>query len=111
MGEPATPSAARVFAGNGHDYLVCPRLLELDARHGEHPTKWPKCRRGRPCGRNHEHEVELVDPEGHTVNDYFWVSGCRPHEAHEHPTCDLCGRALVHADLDDYTDAKHYVPG
>lgn len=100
----------KVFSGSGHDYLVCPRLLELDLRHGEHWSKWLPCRRGKPCQHPHAHESELLDPEGHTVNDYYWVAGCRPHEPDEHPACSLCGRKLVHADLDDLYDPRHLVP-
>lgn len=96
-----------IYKGSGHSYLVCPRLLELDRRHGEHPSKWKPCRRGLPCQHDHRHEAELVDPEGHSVNDYFWLPGSRPHEPEEHPSCRLCGRPLVHADLDNPYDPRH----
>ncbi len=101
----------RLYGTVGHAYLVCPRLLELDRRHGEHPSKWAPCRRGANCRRPapHKHEEELVDPEGHTVNDFFWVPGCRPPEPDEHPVCEACGRKLVHADLDDLYHPSHLV--
>ena len=95
------------YHGAGASYLVCPRLLELDARHGEHPSKGPECRRGGRCSRKHKHEPLLVDPEGHSVNLYVWVPGCRPPTVDEHPSCVGCGERLVHADLDDLYDPKH----
>lgn len=99
----------RIYHGAGHAYLVCPRLLELDQRHGEYPDKWPPCRRGDPCRRPHHHERALVDPEGHMVNDFYWLPGCRPPEPDEHPVCP-CGERLVHADLDDPYGEQHLHP-
>ena len=81
-------------------YLVCPRLLELDRRHGDHPTTWPACRRGKKCWQKHEHETELLDLEGHSVIDLIVPAGgdeWSPLEVHR---C-ACGQHLVHADLDD----------
>jgi|SRR5579859_938633 len=97
------------YKTRGHSYLICPELLALDARHGEHPSRWPLCRRGVTCGRAHDHEEQLIDTEGHTVNDFYWIEGCRPPTADEHPTCDFCGRRLVHTDLDDLYGAEHMV--
>jgi len=57
----------------------------------------------------HEHEEQLLDPEGHTVNDFFWFPGCRPHTADEHPRCGLCDRPLEVADLDDLYAEEHLV--
>lgn len=94
------------YRKHGASYLVCPRLLKLDPRHGEHPSKWPDCRRGGRCTRRHKHESLLVDPEGHSVNLFLWVPGCRPPTDDEHPVCS-CGSRLVHSDLDDLYDPKH----
>lgn len=103
-----------IYHASGHSYLVCPRLLELDARHGEHWSKHPPCRRlrdpARPddpqCVVNHEHEDPLPDASGHMVNDFYWIAGCRPPTEEEHPVCG-CGARLVHADLDDLYGAQH----
>jgi hypothetical protein len=78
----------------------------MDKRHGEHPSKWPFCRRGRQCVKPHDHESELVDPEGHLVNDFYWTPGSSPLTPEQYLICD-CGRRLVHADLDDLYDPKH----
>jgi len=100
--------SSSLYRSSGHSYLVCPRLLEVDHRHGEHPDKWPPCRRGHQCVQGHDHEPTLIDSEGHTVQDFYWVPGSRPPTADEHPACG-CGRKLVHADLDDLYDARHLV--
>ena len=94
-----TGADGRVYRSPGMSYLVCPRLLELDPRHGQHPDRWLPCRRGNRCMYEHEHETELVDPEGHTANLFIWPPGGRPPTPDEHPTCGLCGKPLVHADL------------
>jgi len=99
----------RLYHSFGRAYLVCPRLLELDVRHGEHPDKWKPCRRGQPCQHDHEHEEGLLDPEGHTTNLFMWAPGCRPPTADEHPTCALCGRRLKFSDLDDLYASEHLV--
>ena len=99
----------RTYHGSGHSYLVCPRLLEMDKRHGEHPSKWAACRRGEVCGRPHKHEKALFDPEGHMVTDFYWLPGCRPPSPAEHPEC-VCGRRLVLADLDDLYGEQHLAP-
>lgn len=94
------------YIRQGHSYLVCPRLLELDVRHGQHWSKGDPCRRGKQCPKLHDHETKLVDPEGHTVNDFYWGPGSRPPTPEEHPVC-LCGRPLVYGDLDDLYAAEH----
>jgi hypothetical protein len=105
----------RVYISSGHAYLVCPRLLEQDRRHGEHPSTWPPCRQlshvdehgkahGRRCALDHQHEEPLRDPEGHTVNDFYWSPGCRPPSMEEHPRCQLCNAPLVLSDLEDLYD-------
>ncbi|SRR5258708_3584452 len=96
----------KVYHSRGHAYLVCPALLKLDARHGEHWSKGPACRRGQRCIEDHRHELPLADGEGHSVNDFHWFPGCRPPTEDEHPVCG-CGQRLVHADLDDLYDTKH----
>lgn len=97
----------RLYHSAGRSYLVCPRLLELDARHGELPATLPPCRHGRACMHDHDHETPLVDPEGHTVTLFAWSPGCRPPTPAEHPVCGLCGRGLVHSDLADLYGAEH----
>ena len=98
----------RLYHSRGHSYLVCPRLLQLDKRHGEHWEKAPKCRRGEQCLKSHKHEAVLLDPEGHLVVDFYWFPGCRPPTEEERPVCP-CGRRLVHADLDDPYGPQHLV--
>ena len=58
-------------------YFVCPRLLELDARHGEHN-----------CGQKYP---ELEDPEGHLTNLHLVFD---EEAAIEFPTCP-CGKQLA----------------
>lgn len=97
----------QLYRSSGHAYLVCPRLLELDLRHGEHRSR-PHCaaRHGASCPIQHDHETFLNDPEGHTVNDFYWLPGCRPPLPDEHPVC-RCGLALALADLDDLYAPEH----
>lgn len=105
------------YARAGHAYLVCPRLLELDARHGEHWSKGPPCRAGRQCPREHEHETQLLDPEGHRTVDFYWGPGADHVQAHldceegchDDLRCE-CGRQLVPADLDDPHDLRFLAP-
>lgn len=94
------------YHGAGHSYLVCPRLLELDERHGEHWSKHPTCRVGGDCIREHEHEEPLPHGAGHSVADFHWLPGCRPPTAEEHPRCG-CGAALVWTDGHDLYAAEH----
>lgn len=113
-----------LYVARGRAYLVCPRLLELDPRHGEHPSRWAPCRRlavdakGRMltaegqllrdskgqtsigCLRDHAHESALEDREGHTVNEFIWLPGCRHPEPGDVPACG-CGRDLVWSDGDN----------
>lgn len=84
----------RLYHSSGRAHLVCPRLLQLDPRHGDDPQTWPPCRRGQQCPAGHEHESELLDPEGHRVDGFHWFPGCRPPTAEEWPRCN-CGRKLV----------------
>lgn len=95
-----------IYTRAGHSYLICPKLLALDKRHGEHWSKWKPCRRGKKCMHDHEHETELVDPEGHTVNDFYWRAGNLELNEEQHIRCDLCGSKLIHVDLDDPHDPK-----
>lgn len=97
-----------LYHSNGHSYLVCPRLLELDERHGEHWSKFPPCRHGLRCNLDHQHEEKIIDGQGHTVNDFHWTPGCRPPTEEEHPKC-ICGKVLVYSDLDDLYGAEHLV--
>jgi hypothetical protein len=96
----------------GRSYLVCPRLLELDRRHRQHPDTWERSWRwshldrqtqGRPRTAEQEDAIPnpgyLYDPEGHLVTLLVWAPTCRPLNAEEWPHCD-CGRALIHADLE-----------
>jgi hypothetical protein len=104
------------YRAAGHAFLVCPRLLALDARHAVHSSKWPPCRRhgadsGDLCPIDHDHETALVDPEGHRTADFYWVAGCDTIELHFactgrcHDTLRCpCGQQLVYADLDDPHD-------
>jgi hypothetical protein len=96
----------RLYVSSGHSYLVCPDLIALDARHGEHWSKHPNCRLGRDCIRKHKHERALPEGGGHVVNDFYWLPGCRPPSPAEHPVCS-CGKSLVWADLDDPYGAEH----
>lgn len=95
------------YWNSGHAYRVCPRLLELDPRHGQHHSRWPKCWRGDRCLADHEHGTTLIDPEGHTVNDFYWVPGGLVPEPMR---CD-CGRELVFVDLDDPHAPEHQLAG
>jgi hypothetical protein len=96
----------KVFRTSGHAYLVCPRLLELDERHGVHRSRWPKLAPGRHPWDDPEHEAFLEDSEGHLAADFYWWPGHLPLVEAEWPVCD-CGRRLVHADLDDPHDRRH----
>lgn len=84
-----------LYTAPGRAYLVCPRLLELDKRHGQAPETW------HWTWRHPGHKAELKDPEGHTANTLLWVAGCRPPRPEELPRCQ-CGRALVQSDGDPY---------
>lgn len=95
----------KLYKATGRSYLVCPRLLDLDARHGEHWSKGPSCRHGGQCPADHEHETHLVDPEGHRVADVLMLAGSRPLTDDEHPVCP-CGQKLVWTDLDDLYDEQ-----
>ena len=100
-----------VYHSKGHSWLICPALLEIDKRHGEHWSRTPPCRRGKSCIRPHEHESRLPDGGGHVTVDFYWFPGCRPLTLEEHPACE-CGQKLVCTDLDDLYDLKHLVdPG
>lgn len=90
-----------VYTAKGHAWLVCPRLLELDKRHAEHPDRWPLCRRGKRCPKDHEHEDQLVDPEGHLVVHFVWQAGSNHADLHPAELTCPCGRRLVYGDLDD----------
>jgi len=87
----------RVYLAAGQSYLVCPRLLELDKRHGEH-----NCGLKYPLPLDHEHDPEcgcFIDLEGHSTVLLAWAPGCSVIEP-DHPdlTC-RCGKLLVHSDL------------
>lgn len=92
------------FRRAGESYLVCPRLLELDPRHGEHCCRWPPCRRGHDCDQDHEHEELLVDEEGHSSVHWSWLAGA-DHIAPERFRC-RCGRVMVRGDHDDPNDPE-----
>jgi len=97
-----------IYTAPGHSYLVCPHLLELDPRLGEHQSRWPPCRIGNFCLVEHEHETVPPDAGGHRVVDFYWWPGCDSIEdhfncsgsCHDRLRC-ACGQQLVHADLDD----------
>lgn len=89
-----------VYQDAGHAYLVCPRLLAADKRHGDHWSGGPNCRHGRPCPHHHRHEPRLVDDEHHRVADLYWIAGASPLTAEEWPRCP-CGELLVWSDLDN----------
>ena len=61
--------------GGGKLHMVCPRLLELDARHGEHAAgmKYPV-----NLDPSHKHNSDcgcLIDPEGHTAHTLVFPPG------------------------------------
>jgi hypothetical protein len=90
-------------------YWCCPRLLELDLRHGEDHRTWPRCRRRdndaellvqlqqhnparshSHCSQDHEHEQVLHDFEGHENGVVTWDGN--PPEPHE---CSGCSQLMV----------------
>ena len=84
----------RAAAGGGSFHMVCPRLLELDSRHGEHLAghKYPL-----PEDERHKHTSTcgcLYDPEGHRVATLVMPPGSEIADDHPHLTC-RCGRQLV----------------
>lgn len=108
---------SRGYRGPASAYLVCPRLLELDPRHGVHLTyaAGPPCRRdgSEVCRRReamlagvgvvmvpHEHEERLEDAEGHTTVHLLIPPEGAIELAHPDLSCELCGRQLVRSDLD-----------
>ena len=98
----------QIYASSGRAWLVCPRLLEIEPRYKEHHSRWPLCRQGQLCPLDHKHESPLADGQGHKVNDFVWLAGCRPPTPDEHPVCG-CGRKLVHCDLDDLYAAENLI--
>lgn len=98
-----------LYHGTGHSYLACPRLLKIDRRHGDHPSKWPHCRSGQLCPIAHKHETLITHGGGHRVADFYWIPGARPLTEAEHPHC-ACGAALVWTDLDNLYAAEHLAP-
>ena len=108
------------YKTTGTVWRVCPRLLELDPRHGLAHSKWPvhddKTRPGGGAWRSptlHKRNADgtrtnppvfepnpdyLEDPEGHDANTFLYVPGAQPPT--EHPTCQGCGRQLVCSDGD-----------
>lgn len=91
----------RLYVAPGSAWLVCPRLLELDPRHGQHSIKAPPCRRGHSCPIDHRHERLLVDPEGHLAVHFVWQAGSEHAQHHEQELTCTCGRQLVYGDLRD----------
>ena|SRR5258708_6596627 len=88
-----------LYTARGTAWLICPQLLKFDPRHGERHDRWAPCRRGLKCIRPHEHESELIDPEGHLSQTFIYVPGSRPYTKEEWPVCE-CGLALVWSDGD-----------
>lgn len=73
--------------------MVCPRLLELDERHGEYQAgvKYPLSL------RHEKHDPKcgcLIDWEGHRAATLVLPPGSEIADDHPHLTCD-CGRQLV----------------
>jgi hypothetical protein len=122
---------ARHYVTAGAGLLVCPTLIQRDARHGIAHNAWPPCwresvdrdgylvdhhgkqvrdHRDRPqkrCTIDHEHGTELEDLEGHATVVFGWIPGCRPPTAEEWPTCQACGSRLVHTAGDHPLDERH----
>ena len=102
----------KIYREAGAAWLVCPRLLEMDRRHADHPGRWPGCRRGRGCVSDHKHEDRLTDSEGHLVVHFRWQAGSEHADHHAAELRCPCGRQLVHGDLDDpWAAAHHQVAG
>lgn len=74
--------------------MVCPRLLELDARHGEHlaGAKYPV---SVEHWTTHDQNCDcLIDPEGHKTTTLVLPPGSEIADDHSALTC-RCGRLLT----------------
>jgi hypothetical protein len=96
------------YQSGGQAWLVCPKLLELDKRHGTHTPKWPECWHQRPCLLDHTHDEPVADGAGHRTALFIWQPGSD--HINDHIACTEgchdtlrcgCGETLVYSDLDD----------
>ena len=86
-------SPAGLYYHAGKVWRVCPRLLELDPRHGKRHDQWPG------TWRDPTHAEYLASPEVHVSNLFVYVPGSIPESDAEWPVCS-CGRVLVCSDGD-----------